>query len=225
MASESRYLFVTGTDTGVGKTLVSAALIRNLRKVHRRVCGMKPVATGLIWQDKNWVSTDVLALKRASNVAAPQTFVNPFAFERPVAPHLAARAAGSSITLESLVRPALQLGEFSDVVVIEGAGGWRVPINDEETLADLANALDASVVLVVGLKLGCLNHAILASEAIKFDGLSLAGWVANSLYPGMELLEENIASLKARIPGPFLGHVPYLMPPTPEDVRIESPRI
>ena len=200
--------FVTGTDTGVGKTLVSAALLHTLARHHRRVVGMKPVAAGLIDHHGHWVSEDVLALRAASSVTVPPELDNPVALPDPLSPHIAAQRAGRLITVAELLAAHRALKERADVVVVEGAGGWRVPINDHETLADLSVALALPVVLVVGLRLGCLNHALLSAEAIRADGLQLAGWVANTVDPDMACIEENIDTLRQRLAAPLLGVVP-----------------
>jgi dethiobiotin synthetase len=211
--------FVTGTDTGVGKTLVSAALLHTLARRHRRVVGMKPVAAGLVLQDAEWVSEDVLALRAASTVAVPAALDNPVALPDALAPHLAAARAGRAVTVAELFAAHAALRDLADVVVVEGAGGWRVPVNDSETLADLAVALARPVVLVVGLRLGCLNHALLSAEAIRADGLHLAGWVANAIDPGMACREENMDTLRHWLPAPLLGVVPW-HPQTPDARQI-----
>jgi dethiobiotin synthetase len=201
--------FVTGTDTGVGKTLVSAALLHTLASHHRRVVGMKPVAAGLVAHQGGWVSEDVLALRAASTVAVPADLDNPVALPDALAPHLAAERAGRILTVAELLAAHRALKEHADVVVVEGAGGWRVPLNDRETLADLARVIGAPVVLVVGLRLGCLNHALLSAEAIRADGLQLAGWVANGIDPDMACRDDNIDTLRRWLPAPLLGTVPF----------------
>ena len=210
MASELRSLFVTGTDTGVGKTLVSAALLHALAARGRRVVGMKPVAAGLVRRGEAWVSEDVLALRAASTVAVPPELDNPVALPDALSPHLAAARAGRHITVAELLASQRALQGWADVVLVEGAGGWRVPLNDRETLADLAATMAAPVVLVVGLRLGCLNHALLTAEAIRADGLHLAGWVANRITPDMACVDENIATLRQRLAAPLLGVLPWL---------------
>lgn len=202
--------FVTGTDTGVGKTLVSATLLHTLARHHRRVVGMKPVAAGLIDHQGQWVSEDVLALREASSVAVPAALDNPVALPDAMAPHIAARRAGQDVSVAALRAAHRALQDQADVVLVEGAGGWRVPINERETLADLAQAIGAPVVLVVGLRLGCLNHALLTAEAIRADGLQLAGWVANVIDPAMAGLDENTDTLRRWLPAPLLGSVPWM---------------
>lgn len=201
--------FVTGTDTGVGKTLVSAALLHTLARHHARVVGMKPVAAGLVRQGGEWVSDDALALRAASTVAVPPALDNPVMLPEPLSPHLAAARAGRRVGVAELVASHQQLKRFADVVLVEGSGGWRVPLNEGETLADLAAALALPVVLVVGLRLGCLNHALLTAEAVRADGLHLAGWVANSLDLAMACRDENIATLRQRLGAPLLGVLPW----------------
>jgi dethiobiotin synthetase len=199
--------FVTGTDTGVGKTLVSAALLHTLARHHPRVVGMKPVAAGLIEHRGHWVSEDVLALRAASSVAVPTELDNPVALPEPLAPHIAAQRAGRTVGVADLLAAHRELRQRAGVVVVEGAGGWRVPVNDRESLADLARAIGAPVVLVVGLRLGCLNHALLTAEAIRADGLQLAGWVANAIDPDMACRDDNIDTLRRSLPAPLLATV------------------
>lgn len=216
--------FVTGTDTGVGKTLVSAALLHTLARHRRRVVGMKPVAAGLIQHQGGWVSEDVLALRAASTVVVPPELDNPVALPDAMAPHLAAERAGRRVTVAELLAAHRRLREQADVVVVEGAGGWRVPVNGEETLADLARAIGAPVVLVVGLRLGCLNHALLTAEAIRADGLTLAGWVANAIDPHMPCRDENIDTLRRWLRAPLLGRVPWqAAAPKAHDIALELP--
>ena len=223
MASDARIVFVTGTDTGVGKTLVSTALLRACARHHRRVVGMKPVAAGLVRIDGDWVSEDVVALRAASTVAVPPGLDNPVALPEALSPHLAAARAGRHLTVATLHAAQRELAALADVVVVEGAGGWRVPINDHETLADLAVAIGAPVVLVVGLRLGCINHALLSAEAIRRDGLVLAGWVANRIDPAMKAADDNIASVRERIGAPLLGSVPWLTAPNGDAVELDLP--
>lgn len=216
--------FVTGTDTGVGKTLVAAALLHRLARHHARVVGMKPVAAGLVVRHGHPVSEDALALRAASTVAVPAALDCPAAWPEPLSPHLAARRAGGRIGVADLQTAHAALSGMADVVVVEGAGGWRVPVNDHETLADLAIALARPVVLVVGLRLGCLNHALLTAEAVRRDGLALAGWVANAIDPDMACPLENIDTLHQRLDAPLLGVMPW-MPrgPEPRAVHLELP--
>jgi dethiobiotin synthetase len=216
--------FVTGTDTGVGKTLISAALLHTLARHHPRVVGMKPVAAGLVQQGGEWVAEDVLALRAASTVAVPPELDCPVALPEPLSPHLATARAGRRVGVAELVAAHRELRSLADVVLVEGSGGWRVPLNEDETLADLAVALALPVVLVVGLRLGCLNHALLTAEAIRADGLHLAGWVANTVDPAMACRDENIDTLRQRLAAPLLGTVPWQpQGPDARAVQLELP--
>lgn len=199
---KARGLFVTGTDTGVGKTRVAVALIRALRAQGLRVAAMKPVSAGSAPGELN---EDVVALRQAANVAADLHDVNPYAFAEPIAPHIAAQQAGVRIELAVVAAAYARLAAAADVVVVEGAGGWRVPLNEHEDMADLAQALDLPVVLVVGLRLGCLNHALLTAESIAGRQLPWAGWVGNHIDPAMAQQAANLDALRARLPGPCLG--------------------
>jgi dethiobiotin synthetase len=199
--------FVTGTDTGVGKTRVAVALIHALRAQGLRVAAMKPVAAGSAAGEPN---EDVVALQQAANVAADLRDVNPYAFEPAIAPHIAAQQAGVRIDLEVIAAAHSRLAAAADVVVVEGAGGWRVPLNECEDLADLAQRLGLPVVLVVGMRLGCINHALLTAESIARRQLPWAGWIGNHVDPAMACQAENIAALRARLPGPCLGVQPFL---------------
>ena len=199
---KARGLFVTGTDTGVGKTRVAVALIRALRAQGLRVAAMKPVSAGSAPGELN---EDVVALRQAANVAADLHDVNPYAFAEPIAPHIAAQQAGVRIELAVVAAAYARLAAAADVVVVEGAGGWRVPLNEREEMADLAQALDLPVILVVGLRLGCLNHALLTAESIAGRQLPWAGWVGNHIDPAMAQQAANLDALRARLPGPCLG--------------------
>jgi dethiobiotin synthetase len=199
-------LFVTGTDTGVGKTRVAVALIHALRARGLRVAAMKPVAAG---HGPGELNEDVTALMQAANVAAELRDVNPYAFANPIAPHIAAGQAGVRIELDVIAAAFSRLAAAADVVVVEGAGGWRVPLNDRDDMADLAQRLGLPVVLVVGMRLGCLSHALLTAESIANRQLPWAGWVANHVDPAMACQAENVAALRARLPGPCLGEQPF----------------
>ena len=195
-------LFVTGTDTGVGKTRVAVALIHALRARGLCVAAMKPVAAGHMPGELN---EDVTALLHAANVTADIRDVNPYAFEPAIAPHIAAQQAGVRIELDVIAEAYARLAAAADVVVVEGAGGWRVPLNEDADMADLAQRLGLPVVLVVGLRLGCLNHAVLTAESIAQRQLPWAGWVGNHIDPAMTCQAENVAALQARLPSPCLG--------------------
>lgn len=202
-------LFVTGTDTGIGKTVAATLLMRALRAAGVRVLGMKPIAAGCEPGPEGLLNEDVEALRNAASFPVERGLMNPYAFLPPVSPHLAAAEAGVSVDLATLRARLAELGRRCDVVIVEGAGGWYAPISETHTMADLARALDLPVVLVVGLRLGCLNHAFLTAEAIVAGGSVLAGWIANCIDPGMALQEANVATLKARLPCPLLGMVPH----------------
>ena len=215
--------FVTGTDTGVGKTLVSAGLLYTLARHHARVVGMKPVAAGLVPWGDDWASEDAVALRSASTVAVAPELDNPVLLSDPLSPHIAAARAGVEIDIAAIVRSYQALAAQADAVVVEGAGGFLVPLTDTQTGADLAQALALPVVLVVGLRLGCLNHALLTAEAIRARGLTLAGWVANRVDPAMEAADENIAYLRARLGAPLLAEVPYPDLPDAHGLPFELP--
>ncbi|TXS90705.1 dethiobiotin synthase [Parahaliea maris] len=206
----SKTWFVTGTDTEVGKTAISCALLQAVARRGLRTAAVKPVAAGCDEQGHN---EDALALQAAMTEDLPYAQVNPVALAPPLAPHIAAAQAGRRLQASRLA--GLCRGVSSgpaDVVLIEGAGGWRVPLNDRETLADLARELGGGVILVVGMRLGCINHALLTAEAIARDGLTLAGWVANQCGERMSCHEENVATLQRWLPAPLLGEVPRLTP-------------
>jgi dethiobiotin synthetase len=199
--------FVTGTDTGVGKTLISCALLHGFAAQGKRVTGMKPVAAGC---DDDGQNEDVLQLRAAGNVAVGYGQINPYCFVPAIAPHLAAQRAGVIMQCSRIAESYHELAAQADVVIVEGAGGLLVPLNAQQDSADLVEELGLPVILVVGMRLGCLNHALLTVEAIEQRGLMLAGWVANIVDPGMAMIEQNIAALQQRIAAPLLGTVPYL---------------
>jgi len=207
--------FVTGTDTGVGKTLVSAALLHALAAHRLRVVGMKPVAAGC---DEAGVNEDVRALTQASNVNAPAALVNPYCFAPPVAPHIAAERAGVAIDLDVIADAFAALQARAEVVVVEGAGGFRVPLAQQTDFGDLAQRLALPVILVVGMRLGCLNHALLTAEAVRARGLRLAGWVANHIDAAMAEQDANVAALAARLATPLLARIPPLAAPDPQQI-------
>ena len=201
--------FIAGTDTGVGKTMITAALVREFARRGLRSVGMKPVAAGCERHGDALLSDDVMQLRAASNVAAQLNLINPYAFEPPIAPHIAAQQAGADIELDMIVQAFENLQQQADVVVVEGVGGFRVPLGATVDTADLAQILDIPVILVVGMRLGCISHALLTVEAIQARGLAMAGWVANRIDPGMAAFEENLAALQQRIPAPCLAVVPW----------------
>lgn len=201
--------FVVGTDTGVGKTHVSCALLQAMAQHHRRVVGMKPVAAGVVPWGEGWASEDSIALRAASTIAVPPELDTPVLLPDPLSPHIAAARAGVQIDIATIVQAYQALSLQADAVVVEGAGGFHVPLSPTETGADLAVALNLPMVLVVGLRLGCLNHALLTAEAIAARGLTLAGWVANRVDPDMLAPEENIAWLQQRLGAPPLADIPW----------------
>lgn len=188
--------FVIGTDTGVGKTRASVALLRGLQATHPRCVGMKPVASGCEWNGERWVNDDAVQLQTASSVQLPTSYTNPYAFPAAIAPHLAAREVGVHIDLDHIEACFHALCQQADAVVVEGAGGLLVPMNDNgQTLADLVQRLGIPVLLVVGMRLGCLNHALLTQEALLARRVNLVGWVANAMSPDMPFLQDNINTL------------------------------
>ncbi|MGH8464320.1 MAG: dethiobiotin synthase [Pseudomonas sp.] len=211
--------FIAGTDTDVGKTTVAAGLLHAAQLAGLTTLGAKPVASGCVVTAKGLRNDDALALMAQSTLTLPYEQVNPFAFEPAIAPHLAAREAGVALSVPGLLAPMRDiLAQGADFTLIEGAGGWRVPLSDQANLSDLAIALKLPVILVVGVRLGCISHALLSAEAIARDGLQLAGWVANIVDPRTSRLEENLATLAERLPAPCLGRVPKLKAASAERV-------
>lgn len=211
--------FIAGTDTDVGKTTIAAGLLHAAKLNGLATLGAKPVASGCEVTPKGLRNADALALMDESSIKLKYEEVNPFAFEPAIAPHLAAREAGVVLDVQSLLGPMRDiLARDADFTLIEGAGGWRVPLSDRANLSDLAMALQLPVILVVGVRLGCINHALLTAEAIAQDGLQLAGWVANIIDAKTSRLEENLATLAERLPAPCLGRVPKLKLVSPETV-------
>ena len=201
--------YVTGTDTGIGKTLASCALLHVLRGRGLRAAGMKPVASGCAWIESSWKNEDALALRAAGTPGISYADINPVAFEHPLAPELAAQDAGTQVTLAPILAARDRLLAQADALVVEGVGGWAAPLSRDLMQADLARALDLPVVLVVGLRLGCLNHALLSARAIVADGLPLAGWIASHVDPAMERVEDNLGMLRERLPAPCWGVLPH----------------
>ena len=197
--------FVTGTDTGVGKTTVSCALLKAFAAQGKKAVGMKPVVAGS--ENGRW--HDVEQLIAASNIHAEREYINPYAFHPPISPHIAAQKNGVDIDFAVIQRAYQALSSQADIVIVEGVGGFLVPLNARQTGADLASALNLPVILVVGMRLGCLNHALLTAQAIHAAGLPLAGWVANGIDRQMLALEENIATLERWLDGPLLGVIPF----------------
>ena len=213
----ARGVFITGTDTGVGKTLVSCALIHALVAQGLRVVGMKPVASGSEATSEGLRNEDALALQRVANVVVDYAVMNHYCFAPAIAPHLAARQVGQHIDLSHLLSAYQQLESLADVVVVEGAGGWRVPSEPTGYLSDFPEALKLDVILVVGLRLGCLNHALLTAQAIQSGSCRLVGWVGNHVEPDFPEAEANLQTLEQRLGAPCLGLIPYTASPRAED--------
>ncbi|WP_460457745.1 dethiobiotin synthase [Arenimonas alkanexedens] len=203
----SRGVFITGTDTDAGKTVASTALVHALRRGGARVIGMKPVASGCVSTPGGWRNADALALQQASDPQPDYALVNPFALRDPTAPQLAARAAGVSVSLAPIVDAYRALDALADHVVVEGVGGWLAPLADGLDQSDLVKALDLPVILVVGLKLGCLNHARLSVRAILADGCRLQGWIGSVVEPGFP--DAYLDLVRAALPAPCLGVLPH----------------
>jgi dethiobiotin synthetase len=201
--------FVTGTDTGVGKTLVACALLNAYARRGLRAIGMKPVAAGAAEEGGALVNDDVMALTAASSVGAAAALVNPYCFAPPIAPHIAAAEAGVIIDLERIRHAYFALAAVADRVIVEGAGGFRVPLGADSDTARLAVMIELPVVLVVGMRLGCINHALLTADAVRASGLVLAGWVANHIDPAMSHADENVATLEARLGAPLVTRIAY----------------
>jgi len=212
--------FIVGTDTEIGKTFVTCTLLYALRNKGFVAVGMKPVAAGFETNGKN---EDVERLLAASSFQPPRELLNPYAFAAAVAPHIAAREEGRVIELPRIVAAFDQLRAMADAVVVEGVGGFCVPFGTDCDAADLAVALDLPVILVVGLRLGCINHALLTEQAIAARGLRLAGWVANRIDPAMARGEENLVALRERLAAPLLGHIPHGTTPQQAARLLELP--
>ncbi len=191
--------FITGTDTGVGKTYIACKLIQQYVAQGYKVVGMKPVAAGCELVDGEWVNDDVLKLEAAGNVKAPRELTNPYSFKQPIAPHIAAELAGKTIEIAVIKQAFNALSELADIVILEGAGGFLVPLNDTDSMADLAAQLNIPIILVVGMKLGCINHVFLTAEAIKARNVNLAGWVANPIEPQMQYYNNNVATIAKKL--------------------------
>ena len=208
--------FITGTDTDCGKTLVTRGLMWLAHHQGIAVAGMKPVASGGIASTHGLHNADALAIQKLCSSETPYHLVNPYCFEPAIAPHIAAEMEGTAIEPGVIEIAREQLAKGSELLFIEGVGGWRVPLGDELDVADLCRFLQLPVILVVGVRLGCINHALLTVDAIRALNVPLAGWVANCVDPQMAVLEENITTLKSRIDAPLLGTVPWLEDATAE---------
>ena len=203
-------VFITGTDTGVGKTVASAALLHAFRARGLRAVGMKPVASGCEPTPEGWRNEDALALQAASDPRPPYDDVNPYALPAPLAPEIAARDAGVDVQLGVLVSAFERLHPLADMVLVEGVGGWAAPLTATLDQRHLVQELRLPVVLVVGMRLGCINHARLSARAIQEDGARLVGWIANEVDPVMARRDENFALLSARMPVPCWGRLPHV---------------
>jgi dethiobiotin synthetase len=201
----TRGLFVTGTDTGVGKTAVATMLLRALTGANLRAVGMKPVSAGVAPGDS--INADVRLLIDAGSVDAPLADINPYSLALPIAPELAARAEGVDIALDRIAAAYLRLSVVADAIVVEGAGGALVPLSPHSDMLDIPARLGLPVILVVGIRLGCINHALLSMMAIRARGLTLAGWIASRIDPAMQEGDANVAMLAQRIPAPLLADV------------------
>ena len=208
-----RGFFITGTDTEIGKTFVTAALTRALATRGVRVAPIKSLAAGQEFADGRWVNEDVSTLLAAQNLGLHDSEVGPLQFREPCAPHIAARLEGRVIDRNALLRAIRTTAEKADIALVEGVGGFRVPLTASWDTADLASDLALPVILVVGLRLGCINHALLTAEAIRARGLTLAAWVANTVDPHQPHVADNLASLQAGLKAPCLGHLPRLSDP------------
>lgn len=206
--------FITGTDTGVGKTWATLALMKALQDKGKVVVGMKPVASGCTKIDEDLHNDDAVKILQQSSKRPSQTLdyktVNPYAFEQAVAPHIAAGLAGVKIDIEKIADDFYLLKEGADCVLVEGIGGWCVPLGSEDMLADLVKRLDLQVILIIGLRLGCINHALSTVRAIQADGVNLCGWMTSQLDPDYAFLEETMMTLQARISAPLLGNLPHM---------------
>ncbi|PKO33164.1 MAG: dethiobiotin synthase [Betaproteobacteria bacterium HGW-Betaproteobacteria-7] len=198
--------FLTGTDTEIGKTFVTCALLHRARQLGLSAVGLKPVAAGTNAAGRN---DDVEAIRAASSLQLPASIVNPYCFAAAIAPHLAAAEEGRSIDFAPIVSACRQAEQVADIVIVEGVGGFRVPLGAAGDSADLTVALGLPVIFVVGMRLGCINHALLTVEAIAARGLTLAGWVANRIDPTMSRFEANLQTLQDLLPAPLLGVVPH----------------
>ena len=208
--TKPKRFFIAGTDTDAGKTLVTCALIEHIQKLNQSVMAVKPIAAGSELVDGQWVNDDALLMQQSLNYPVDYSLINPIALESAIAPHIAAAEQQLDYSVSDLSK-LCQIDQFeADVVLVEGAGGWLVPLNASETLADFVSAEKLDVILVVGMKLGCINHALLSVQSILSNGLTLAGWVANSTGPEMNRFQENVETLKQRIDAPLLGVIPYI---------------
>jgi dethiobiotin synthetase len=213
-----RGFFITGTDTGCGKTEITLGLMHELQQQGESVLGMKPVASGAHPTAEGLRNEDALRIQNQCSRQIPYEWVNPFVYEPPIAPHLAAEKSRHPIDLLTVIEGFTHLRGMADRVLVEGVGGWSVPLDHESTVGDLARRLKLPVILVVGLRLGCINHALLSEACIRQSGARLLGWIANQVEPGMDAREGNLSTLRQRLSAPCLGVVPWQECPTPEGI-------
>lgn len=202
-------VFVTGTDTEVGKTVISCSLLEALKTAGRKVDGFKPVASGANFDNGQWTNEDGLAHQRYSYRDLPYEWVNPNTYEPAIAPHIAARQIGQPIEPTKLHQQLQRLAEGSEMILVEGAGGWQVPLNDQQRFSDWVSGHQWPVVLVVGIRLGCINHALLSVQSITQAGCRVVGWVANHIEPSTDVLAENVDYLKQHLDAPLIGIIDY----------------
>lgn len=197
--------FITGTDTNIGKTFIACKLLNNLKRQGYKTVALKPIASGCIATSSGWQNSDAIALQNAATEKLSYQHINPFAFPEPIAPHIAAKINSQTLSINKIInacQPALTT--CADYIIIEGAGGWSVPLNEDETMADLAKALKYPIILVVGMRLGCLNHALLTYHHMQQTGVQIHGWIANCLEPDMPYLTENIETLELMLDIPLI---------------------
>lgn len=200
--------FITATDTDAGKTFVTAGLLQGLSESGFKTLGFKPVASGCIMTEQGLRNEDAVKLINAANTELDYKLINPYSFAPAIAPHIAAQQAKMSINLSSISATVFAAAHHADYVFVEGVGGWSVPLNDQQYVSDLAQLLNFPVILIVNMRLGCINHALLTAQAIEQSNLKMAGWIANQALSSMECLDENIKSIQSRIKAPLLGVIP-----------------
>lgn len=201
--------FITSTDTNVGKTTAALCLMRHFKSLGKNVGCMKPVSAGCQKTPEGLRNNDAEQLIREASIELPYRLVNPFAYEPPIAPHIGAQLSGERIELNTINEYYHEIASKVDLVIVEGAGGWLVPVNDQQTMANVASALNIPVILVVGLRLGCLNHALLTVSSILQHNIPFAGWIANHLNEKMQSQDENLITLERMVPAPRLGNIAY----------------
>ncbi len=212
MLNQTRRIFITGTDTDAGKTLVTCSLIKALQNAGQSVMALKPVAAGSVLEEQQLKNADALHMQQLITPTVDYSSINPIALKAAIAPHIAAEEEGVALSVDSLAKTCTLSSFKQDFLLIEGAGGWLVPLNQTQTYADYAESQNLQVILVVGMKLGCLNHALLTVESIKARGLTLVGWVACSVVDEMQRYQQNLDYLKQAIDAPCLGVIPHIKP-------------